>query len=62
MSKRYERLLNHQAKVKVIAQSYNQQKDNIIWLITLGAAVAASAVYLFSFFFGFTGGRVPAGD
>ncbi|MCG3210889.1 MAG: hypothetical protein FOGNACKC_04525 [Anaerolineae bacterium] len=62
MSKRYARLLKNQDKVKVMAQSYNHQKDNLIWLLTLGAAAAASVAYLFSFFFSFTGGRAPAGD
>lgn len=62
MSKRYARLLKNQDKVKVMVQAYTHQQDNLIWLLTLGAAAAASVVYLFSFFFSFTGGRVPAGD
>ena len=62
MSKQVERLLKNQPKVKVIAQSYNDQKERLVWLLTFGAAAAASVAYLFSFFFSFTGGRAPAGD
>lgn len=59
MSKRYARLLKSQTKVKVIAQSYNDQQDK--WIL-LAAAGAACIVYFFSFFFSFTGGCVPAGN
>ncbi len=62
MSKRYAHLLKNRDNVKVMAQSYSHQTDNLIRLLTLGAAAAAGVAYLFSFFFSFTGGRAPAGD
>ena len=62
MSKRYINLLKNQPQVKVEAKAHNNQIDARIWLLTLGATVAASAVYLVGFFFSFTGGCVPAGD
>jgi glycerol-3-phosphate acyltransferase PlsY len=58
MSKQVKRLLKNQPKVKVIAQSYDDQKERLVWLL----AMAASIAYLFSFFFSFTGGRAPASD
>ncbi len=61
MSKRYNQLLKNQPQIKVVAQAHNSQKDARLWLLALGAA-AASVMYLFGFFFSFTGGRVPAGD
>ena len=61
MSKRLARILKNQPQVKVLARAHNRDNERNIWLLLLGAA-AASAAYLFGFFFSFTGGYAPAGD
>lgn len=57
MLNRYRQLLKNQSNVKVIALAQNNAKANTVWFATLAAGAFAFAVYFFSFFFGFTGGR-----
>ncbi len=58
MSKRLIQLINNQAKVKVIAATYDSQKINTVWLMTFAAAVFTVVFYFFSLFFGFARWRV----
>jgi hypothetical protein len=62
MHRRRAQLLQKQTKVKVIAQAYNHQKENIVWFITLATAAVAGVFYFFSLFFGFTGWCALAED
>jgi len=59
MSKRQSNWFEQQPKV--IAHRATRQPDPTAWLAA-AAIAAAGIVYLFSFFFSFTGGRVPAGN
>jgi hypothetical protein len=58
MSKRYLQHIKRESNVKVIAQVHKTDETNSVWFVTLAAAIFAAAFYFFSFFFGFTGGRV----
>ena len=59
MSKRQKSLFEQQPKV--IALRATRQTDPTPWLAA-AAVAAAGIVYLFGFFFSFTGGRAPAGN
>ena len=59
MSYRKYRWLKNQPKV--IAYSATQSPEHVTWLAA-AAIAAAGIVYLFGFFFSFSGGRAPAGS
>ena len=59
MSKHYNFWFEQQPKV--VAYRATRPSDPTAWLAA-AAVAAAGILYLFGFFFSFTGGRLPAGN
>ena len=52
MTSQNRRLLRDQNRVKVIAQTRDNQAVRLVWLTTLSAVITAFVFYFFSLFFG----------